>query len=137
MTKKNRKKIGKLTSLRPRIVSLSGCPSVINLSASSLTSVTLYSCEAMSFWNSSNLRCNTSTCSKSCPNSSVVKNVPLSVIQNITSSHWRKNCTRTRACCSFVPFSASFDRSCSHNLCSSSGKIMTKRVCEQCKTKKN
>lgn len=64
-----------LTSFRLTMVSRSGWPSSTSRSASWLTSVTRYSCAAMSFWNSSNLRCSTSTCSRSEPNSSAHTNV--------------------------------------------------------------
>src|SRR5258708_2338375 len=37
----------------------------------------------------------------------------LSLIQNMTSSHCRRNWTSTSACCSFSPLSASLDRSSS------------------------
>ena len=47
----------------------------------------------------------------------------LSLIQNMTSSHWRKNWTRTRACCNFMPLSAKRDSSSSQRRCSSSSRL--------------
>ncbi len=74
----------------------------------------------LTFWNSSNFFCRTSTCSKSCPNSSDVTNASLSLIQNITSSHSRMNCTSCSACCSLRPFSCRRASNNSHSLCNSS-----------------